>query len=95
MPDDQRSMPPDPPGESYVVSPVTTHHEGHEVELRPGWSRPKPEHIPRPTYWPIVMAVGVTCIFWGFITSALISIVGLILFGISLAGWIGEFRHGE
>ncbi len=72
----------------------SAHGHGEEVELRPGWSRPKPEHVPHPTYWPAVLALGLTFAIWGLITSYVISVVGLVLFAIGLSGWIGELRHG-
>jgi hypothetical protein len=68
---------------------------GAAVELPPGWSRAKPDHIPRPTYWPAVFAVGIGMLLWGVITSLIISAVGLALVVIALTGWIGELRHGE
>jgi hypothetical protein len=58
-----------------------------------GWSRPLPEELPRPTYWPVVMAMGITFLAWGLVTSVLVSGVGLVLFAMALAGWIGEIRH--
>lgn len=67
---------------------------GRDAGLRPGWSRPKPEHVPRPTYWPAVLAFGLTFAFWGLITTPIITVVGLVVFAIGLAGWIGELRHG-
>ena len=70
------------------------HGHGDEVELRAGWSRPKPEHVPHPTYWPAVLALGVTCLVWGLVTSYVISAVGLLLFAVALSGWIWELRHG-
>lgn len=73
----------------------SAHGHGEEVELRPGWSRPKPEHVPHPTYWPAVLALGVTFLAWGLITSYVISAVGLVLFGLALGGWIWEMRHGR
>ncbi|MDP9379974.1 MAG: cytochrome c oxidase subunit 4 [Chloroflexota bacterium] len=78
---------------SFVITP--RQGEGHTDlgELPPGWSRARPEHIPRPTYWPIVMAVGITVGLWGFILTWFISLVGLVLFAIALWGWIGEIRH--
>lgn len=60
-----------------------------------GWTTPQPEHVPRPTYWPAVMALGVTFLAWGVVTTYVISAVGLVLFMIALAGWIGELRRGE
>jgi len=65
-----------------------------------GWNKPKPEKLPRPGYWPFLMALGIVFILWGlalgfnevFSTMIIISGVGLIIFIISLAGWIGDLR---
>ena len=35
--------------------------------------------VPAPTAWPIVLALGVTLIFAGMVTTTLISILGAIL----------------
>lgn len=64
-----------------------------EHKTKPGWSIPQPEELPKPTYWPAVMSLGIVLLLWGVVTSALISGMGLVLFGLSLAGWIGEIRH--
>jgi hypothetical protein len=45
--------------------------------------------VPAPTAWPIVLALGVTLIFAGMVTTTLISILGAILM---LSGYIGWFR---
>jgi hypothetical protein len=37
--------------------------------------------------------MGTTFLFWGFITSWVICVVGLSLFAASLAGWITELRY--
>jgi hypothetical protein len=58
------------------------------------WTEPRMEHVPRPTYWPVVMALGTVLIFWGVATTMAISIIGLGLFVIGLTGWIWEMRHG-
>lgn len=63
--------------------------------LPEGWHRARPEQIPRPTYWPIVVALAITLIFWGAVSALAISVVGLVLLVISLAGWIGELRHAK
>jgi hypothetical protein len=52
-----------------------------------------PETLPQPTYWPLVMGFGITFIFWGITSNYAISGVGLVLFAIALAGWIGDIRH--
>jgi len=61
--------------------------------LRPGWSRPRPATIPRPTYWPVIAALAVTFIFWGMVTSIFIGGLGLIVLVIAAAGWIGDLVH--
>lgn len=52
----------------------------------------KPQEIPPPTYWPAVMALGTTFVFWGLVTSFIISCVGLLICTTALTGWIGELR---
>jgi hypothetical protein len=39
------------------------------------------------------MALGITFFAWGLVTSPVVLGMGLVLFVISLAGWIGEIRH--
>jgi hypothetical protein len=63
------------------------------TEPRAGWNKPKPDLIPRATAWPAALALGVTLFAWGLITSPVVLGVGLTLFVVSLAGWIGEIRH--
>lgn len=60
---------------------------------KPGWSTPRPEHIPRSTAWPGAMALGITVFAWGFVTSPILLGVGFVVFALSLGGWIGEIRH--
>ncbi len=57
------------------------------------WTPPRSQIIPRDTYSPAVMALAVVCLLWGLLTSYLISLLGFVLFALSLAGWIGELRH--
>jgi hypothetical protein len=61
--------------------------------LRPGWTVPHPEVLPKPTFWPAALAFAITFLLWGIVTSPIITVVGGILFGVSLAGWIGDIRH--
>jgi hypothetical protein len=65
------------------------------AQTRPGWSRPDHTDLPRPTYWPAVLALGIAFLAWGLVTSWIISGVGLVLFALALAGWIGDLRHGH
>ena len=52
-----------------------------------------PQKIPEPTYWPVTLAFGTLFIFWGLITTLIISCVGLLLAGVAIAGWIIEMNH--
>ena len=70
------------PGEQ---PPVTAAH--------PDWESLPHQHLPHPTYFPAGLAMGVTFLFWGLITSWVVIAVGLALFGASLAGWITEIRN--
>jgi hypothetical protein len=59
----------------------------------PEWEPLPAEHLPRPTYFPAGLAMGIAFLFWGLITSWVIIVVGLALFAASLAGWITEIRY--
>jgi hypothetical protein len=45
--------------------------------------------LPAPTAWPIILALGLTLVFAGLVTSASVSILGAIF---TLAGCVGWFR---
>lgn len=59
----------------------------------PDWEWAKPRELPKPTYWPFFLAMGLTFIFWGFLTTWIIFLAGLIIFIIALIGWINIMRH--
>jgi hypothetical protein len=62
-------------------------------ERREGWSDPRPSYIPPPTAWPAAMALGITFLAWGLITSPVVLTLGVGLFVVALYGWVGEIRH--
>jgi hypothetical protein len=64
-----------------------------DSELRSGWTRPTLDTLPRPTYWPLVLAFGVIFALGGIVTSYGVSFVGVALIVTAIAGWIGELRH--
>ncbi|MCA1666540.1 MAG: hypothetical protein LC793_03900 [Thermomicrobia bacterium] len=66
-----------------------------DLDHHPDWERLPPAHLPRPTYWPVVLALGVMFLMWGIVTTLAISVIGLLLLTLALGGWIGELRHGE
>jgi hypothetical protein len=59
------------------------------------WHTPQPEKLPQPSYWPVVMALAIVFSLWGFVTTFIISGVGLLLFIVAISGWIGEMRHEQ
>lgn len=61
----------------------------------PDWELLPAAHLPRPTYWPVVLALGIIFLAWGIVTTVAISAVGLLLLALGLGGWIGELRHGH
>ncbi len=83
---------------SEFQSPVTGKH--HSSDLPEGWHKPKPEVLPKPGYWPFLLALGIAFILWGLAvgfnevlsTIVIVSGLGLILFVVALAGWIGDLR---
>ena len=65
----------------------------HGAALKPGWSRPKPEKIPPPTYWPAVFGLGLTFVMWGVISNIFLLCFGLIITTIGLVYWVLDLRH--
>lgn len=66
----------------------------YTVENRePEVVKAKPEHIPKPTYWPFFTALGLMFMGWGLLSFWLFSVVGFVVFVISLIGWINLMRH--
>jgi len=61
-----------------------------EELLRQGWGEPIPQKMLKPTYWPFVLALGITFLLGGIATSFMVSGVGLFIFGLGLAGWIHD-----
>ncbi len=63
------------------------------MEPKPNWKPLPPQRLPRPTYFPAGLAMGVAFLFWGLITSWVVLAVGAALFIAALAGWITDIRH--
>ncbi|HVA77473.1 MAG TPA: hypothetical protein VNF27_06235 [Candidatus Binataceae bacterium] len=66
-----------------------------ESKTDEGWTAPKPDRVPAPTYQPAVMALGIAFGMFGLVTSYAFSAVGLVLFVFALSRWIGELVHDE
>ncbi len=60
---------------------------------RSGWNAAKPQRLPKPSRWPIGLALAISVLAWAIVTSAIVAAVGAVLFSVCLLGWIGEIRH--
>lgn len=47
-------------------------------------------HMPNPSYWPLVMSIGITLLVVGLVYSFYLSGLGLVIFFVSLIGWLRE-----
>jgi cytochrome c oxidase subunit 1 len=52
-------------------------------------------HLPSPSYWPITLAFGMMLIAVGVVSTFIISIVGIVVLLVSIAGWTMENRAGS
>ena len=59
-------------------------------EIRQSPRAPVEIEVPAPTAWPIVLAFGFTLMFTGLLTSASVSVLGVVL---GVAGCVGWFRE--
>jgi hypothetical protein len=62
-------------------------------ESQSDWTVLPPKKLPEPTVWPAMLALAITFLVWGLVTSLIITGIGLALFAISMAGWIRDIRH--
>jgi hypothetical protein len=51
--------------------------------------------LPRSTAWPIILALGITLLGAGLVTSLALSLVGAALFSLGLGGWIAQLLPGR
>jgi len=51
-------------------------------------------HLPAPSIWPAVVALGVALLMFGFITGLVYTIAGALALILGLGGWIGDIHHG-
>ena len=52
-------------------------------------------HLPASSYWPIVLAFGMALIAAGVVSTIIVSIVGIIVVLVAIAGWTLENRVAE
>ena len=52
-------------------------------------------HLPAPTQWPLIMAVGLTLLFAGLVTNVMISALGVVMAIIGAVGWFRQVLPHE
>ncbi len=88
-----RGDPADPPHPLVPGQPGYHRVPDPDEPLRPGWSRPRPAKIPRPTYWPAVVGLGITLTFWGMISTIFVGATGVVFLIIGITGWVWELMY--
>jgi hypothetical protein len=57
-----------------------------------GWSEPKPDRLPVPTYAPAIMAFGIVIFAMGLATVWYVCLVGSLVFAVAAWRWTGELQ---
>lgn len=70
-------------------------HNPADNNILEEWVKPMPQKTPEPTFWPISLAMSIIFILWGLISTWIISVVGLILFSISVWGWVKDLLNEQ
>lgn len=52
-------------------------------------------HLPSPSYWPIILAFGMTLMAVGVVSTIFISLVGVVVLFAAIVGWTWENRDAE
>jgi hypothetical protein len=67
----------------------------HEHSAAPGDHAENVIHLPAPTQWPLIMAVGLTLLFAGLVTNIMISALGVAMAVIGAVGWFRQVLPHE
>jgi len=73
------------PNAGVLRKDAALHHDADHGEI----------HLPAPTSWPIVLALGITLLFTGMLTHWAISLLGLFLMAPAAVGWFLEVLPRE
>jgi len=74
------------------AGPAAVDDELRTERLRSGWTVPQPETIPDPTAAPAAVALGVTLVAFGGLTSWIPSAVGAVVTVAALVRWFMEMH---
>ena len=65
-----------------MAEPEAEHPEAHEAI-----------HLPPPSIWPVVLAVGIALLLTGLIINLVMVIIGAVITVLSIAFWIRDARR--
>jgi len=65
------------------------------TELNEGSPNGEQVHLPRPTVWPLVLALGVTMMAVGLVSTQIVSAAGVLLAAVSSVGWFVQVLPRE
>lgn len=57
------------------------------------WMKAQPQELPKPTYYPFFLALGLIFLGWGILAGWIIGVAGFIIVVAALTGWINLLRH--
>ena len=58
-----------------------------------GTEQHEQEHLPGPSFWPVLLALGISMSLIGVITKLAVLIIGLVITVVALSGWIRDARR--
>ena len=59
------------------------------------WAEALPEKVPEATFAPAFLALGITFLLFGIVSSYVFSAAGLVLMVWSIGKWVGELMRGH
>ena len=69
--------------------------ESRITQDRQEWVEALPEKVPEATFAPAFLALGITFLLFGIVSSYVFSAAGLILMVWSIGKWVGELLRGD
>jgi hypothetical protein len=88
--------------EQTAIAEHGIEHSGHTVKVPHGTAvaahgvaHGESIHLPRPTGWPITVALGFTLLVAGILTQYVISILGAVMIVVGCVGWFKEVLPAE
>jgi len=50
-------------------------------------------HLPKPSFWPLVLAASLTLIAIGVVAERYIIVIGIVVLLVAITGWVMENRN--